>query len=908
MNACPSEDRLRALVNGSLAELEAAAVEEHLLACRVCEQQLQRLTDTPTLDHWRQLLAEPPQEQSPQTPRDDGAEATGAWTPAEGAVPQLPERIGRFTVRELLGEGVFGRVYRAYDEQLEREVAIKVAKDATLSVPQHVERFLREARAAAQLRHPHIVPLFDAGKDGANYYIASAFIAGKTLSAALKTGELIPAKDSHPYHARIRIIAALASALVYAHEQGIVHRDVKPANVMLDKKGQPMLMDFGLAALLDDTAKLTHEGVALGTPLYMAPEQAAGRTKEVGPASDQYSLGVMLYEMLCGQPPFKGTPQVVMNQHVDREPLRPRKRDPKVPRDLETICLKTLNKQAGMRYADCRELAADLRRFLADEPIKARRAGPVERMVKWARRKPFEAAFTAAGLLLVALFVFAVWREARDYRRKYEREIGSAEDRRAREDDYLEARQLMEEAQWAQAQRLLAEIQSGIDAQPDLPAEDLQARVKQSLAIVEKRIGKDAETKQARDRLAALAAPYHEAMFRQVPLTGLNLSGHRQDTRTWVQKALKNYGLDAPPDAPGRLTDRLERDRLLLTREEFARLTSDCYGLLVIWAEVEAADQPDKNEPKEAARQRGRRALALLERAAQVGALSGLRTQTYYLHKARYQTVGGDTIVPVDPAAPTQPTGALDWFLQGLASYHWADQAEEALQEEPFRDASKALYQAVKYPGDHYWSHYLQGLCQLRLGRWREARTELSVCMNLRPDFPWPLVLSGFAASEMSEYDQAMADLDQALAHAHLDAQGRYVGLINRGVVFIRQKHWNKAITDLEQAIKVNDAAFQGHANLAQAFWGAGRRDDALTAISRAIERAADRPELYVVRAQVQLDRKDVAAAQADYEKAADLEKGSKSRRRAETLVELGKLLLGQKQYEAALKRFDLAL
>jgi tetratricopeptide (TPR) repeat protein/tRNA A-37 threonylcarbamoyl transferase component Bud32 len=949
MNECPSEESLRALLNGSLTALEAAAVEEHLLTCLLCEEQLQRLTENPTGEHWRRLLAEQPAlAQPPPTPGAEEAGGTGPWTPGEGAVPELPVRIGRFAVRELLGEGVFGRVYRAYDEQLQRDVAVKVAKDTTLNVPQHVERFLREARAAAQLRHPHIVPLFDAGKEGANYYIAYAFIAGKTLGAALKDGEVIPWKGSHPYYGRAQIIVALAEALAYAHEQGIVHRDLKPANVMLDHKGQPMLMDFGLAARLKEAEKLTHEGVVLGTPLYMAPEQAGGQMNAVGPASDQYSLGVMFYEMLCGEPPFKGDVQAVMRQHVDTEPPRPRRRDPKIPLDLETICLKALNKKAGERYRGCGELAADLRRFLADEPIQARRAGPGERLVKWARHKPFQAAFTAAGLLLVALLLFIVWREAQDYRRKYEREIESAKYRKDSENEYVEARLMMGDRKWVDAQRLLAGIKSGLEAQPDVQAEDLQARVKQSLVIVEKHIQEDVDRKQAREqRLAPFQEPYHEAMFKQLPLTGLNLSEHRQETRTSARKALKFYGLDAPPDAPGRLTDQLERDRQFLTAEEFARLTSDCYGLLVIWAEVEAADQQDKNEPKEEARKRGRRALALLERAQRVGDLTGLRTQTYYVRKARYLALGGeekDAPVLVDAAAPSRPTGALDWFLKGLESYHQADQTEEANQPEQFRDASDALYQAVKFPGDQYSAHYLQGLCQLRLGRWRDARTELTVCMNLRPDFPRPLVVSGFAASEQgsrfasqgelllskalrqgtllkdfgeiwnawrestSDYGQALADLDQALAHPLLDDQALYVGLVNRGVVFIRQGEWAKAIADLEQAINVNEAAFQGYANLAQAYRGAGRHQDALAAITRAIECAPDRPELYVVRAKIQLNRKDVAAARADFEQAIAHEKDSKSRRRAETLVELGRLLLEQKQYEAALARFDLAL
>lgn len=309
------------------------------------------------------------------------------------AVESLP-RIGRFEIRTALGEGAFGRVYRAHDPQLDREIALKVAKPEQMNTPQRIERFLREAKAAAQLRHPHIVPVYDAGQDGSHYYIAAAFIEGQTLEAAIDHSRL-------NFQQAAQIVRHLAEALAYAHALGIVHRDVKPANVMLDAKGQPLLMDFGLAARKEGAEKLTQAGAILGTPLYMAPEQAKGQTGDPLPASDQYSLGVMLYELLCGQTPFVGPPEVVIINHLQVEPKSPRRVDRRVPRDLETICLKCLEKEPTKRYADCQALADDLRRWLDGEPIRARRLHWTERTWRWTRRNPALAGSLAAVFVLL---------------------------------------------------------------------------------------------------------------------------------------------------------------------------------------------------------------------------------------------------------------------------------------------------------------------------------------------------------------------------------------------------------------------------------------------------------------------------------------------------------------------------
>jgi WD40 repeat protein/tRNA A-37 threonylcarbamoyl transferase component Bud32 len=307
--------------------------------------------------------------------------------------------VGRFQVRARLGAGAFGAVYRAYDPQLEREVALKVPHPGTLDTQARVERFLREARAAAQLRHPSIVPVHDAGQDGGHHYIASAFIPGETLAHALGDGPLDFSRGA-------RVVRDLAEALAYAHAQGVVHRDVKPSNVMLDEQGRPHLMDFGLAHRQDSAGQLTRDGAVLGTPAYMAPEQAQGRRGAALPASDQYSLGVILYEALCGHTPFAGPVEVVLYNAMHTEPAPPRDARPDVPRDLETISLKAMAKRPEDRYARCQELADDLRRWLEGEPILARRLGLLERGVRWGRRYPGAAVavvLAAAGLVLAAV-------------------------------------------------------------------------------------------------------------------------------------------------------------------------------------------------------------------------------------------------------------------------------------------------------------------------------------------------------------------------------------------------------------------------------------------------------------------------------------------------------------------------
>ena len=343
-----------------------------------------------------------------QRPSGKDRSPTGAQAQA-GAGKGLPGRIGRFEVRSLLGAGVAGTVYRAHDPRLARDVALKVAHPGTLQTPRDVERFLREARAAGNLRHPHIVPIYDAGHTHGLHYLAAAFIEGTTLAEALK-------RDSLELRQKVVAVHQLAEALAHAHRKGIVHRDVKPANVLLDSKSRAYLTDFGLARREQNAEERTQVGQLFGSLAYLAPERMEGQGGSLA-ASDQYSLGAVLFECLTGRPPFQGDAAALLYLTVHEQPPSPRKLARTLPRDLERICLKAIQRRPEDRYPSCQEFADDLRRWLDGEAVHARPLGPLEKGLRWAKREPGLALSCAVALLallavLLVPIVSAAWQAA----------------------------------------------------------------------------------------------------------------------------------------------------------------------------------------------------------------------------------------------------------------------------------------------------------------------------------------------------------------------------------------------------------------------------------------------------------------------------------------------------------------
>jgi tRNA A-37 threonylcarbamoyl transferase component Bud32 len=315
------------------------------------------------------------------------------------ALPDGPKVPG-YEILGLLGRGGVGVVYKARHLKLNRIVALKMILAGGHSEQEHLVRFLAEAEAIAQLHHPHIVQLFETGQHQGVPFLTLECVEGGTLESHGRGAPL-------PAGAAARLVEQLARGIAYAHSRGIVHRDLKPANVLLAADGTPKITDFGLAKRVEVGIGLTQTGAILGTPSYMAPEQARGQGKHVGAAADVYALGAILYRLITGRPPFQaGSVMATMLQVLENDPVSLTRLQPATPPDLDTICLKCLQKEPGQRYATALELAEDLQRFQAGEPIRARPVGRLERLVKWARRRPVVAGLIAAvALLLVTIAV-----------------------------------------------------------------------------------------------------------------------------------------------------------------------------------------------------------------------------------------------------------------------------------------------------------------------------------------------------------------------------------------------------------------------------------------------------------------------------------------------------------------------
>ena len=312
------------------------------------------------------------------------------------AVDDTGTVVGDYELIEKVGEGGMGVVYKARQRRLGRIVALKTIRGGQIAGAEDVQRFHIEAAAAANLQHPGIVAIHEVGEHKGVHFFSMEFVEGRSLAERLREGA-VPAKQA------AALVAAVAEAVHFAHGRGVLHRDLKPSNILLDPNDRPRVVDFGLAKRVESDSELTRTGQILGTPSYMPPEQAVGNPDMVDARGDVYSLGGVLYELLTGRPPFRGASAwETVRQVLETEPAPPRVLDATVPKDMETICLKSLDKKPERRYATAEALADDLRRFTRGEPIHARPIGPLLRAVRWCQRKPLIAGLSAAVVLALA--------------------------------------------------------------------------------------------------------------------------------------------------------------------------------------------------------------------------------------------------------------------------------------------------------------------------------------------------------------------------------------------------------------------------------------------------------------------------------------------------------------------------
>jgi serine/threonine-protein kinase len=412
-----------------------------------------------------------------------------------------------------LGRGGMGVVYKARQVGLNRWVALKMVLAAAHATQHQLNRFLTEAKAVADLQHPNIVQIYENGTHDGLPYFSLEFVGGGSLDAKVHRKAQPPREAAH-------MVETLAQAMQYAHEKGVIHRDLKPANILLTVDGIPKITDFGLAKRLSEDSGQTKAGTLMGTPNYMAPEQARGEVQNVGPLADIYTLGAILFELLTGRPPFQGSTVLdTVKQVTNDEPLPPSRLQPQVPRDLETICLKCLQKDMNKRYGSARLLADDLRRFLSDEPILARPISNWERLTRWCRRNPRVAALVGTvGLLLIVVaagstaFAYRISQEmAETDRQKKIAEENAARELKAREEADRSAEEAKKAQEIASQQAMFAvdtlyKVATTVNAKL-LTVPDTGAIRKELLDMVERgfdKISKDAANSGKADRTMGL--------------------------------------------------------------------------------------------------------------------------------------------------------------------------------------------------------------------------------------------------------------------------------------------------------------------------------------------------------------------------------------------------------------------
>lgn len=777
-----------------------------------------------------------------------------------------------------LGRGGMGVVYLARQIRLNRPCALKMILAGEHASSEMGVRFLVEAETVARLRHPNIVQIYAIGDHEGRPFFELEYVESGNLADKLE-GTPMAVRDA------ALLIERLARAMDEAHRLGIVHRDLKPANILIAGDGQPKITDFGLAKSLESASGLTQTESILGTPSYMAPEQAEGRTKQAGPPADIYALGAIFYETLTGRPPFKAaTILQTLEQVKNLEPVLPSRLVPGLPRDAETICLKCLEKEPHRRYATALALAEDLARYVRQEPIQARPTPPWERAWKWVKRRPTAAALWGVSLLLAVVFITGgtAFRAAGMRRERAEQKRISLLRSQA-EGFVLHGRFAFERKDWETASSQLDSALALIRSEPALT--NLRQATEDMRGTVTLRMSEVDAVQEARTRLAKFAAARDEAVFHQSQYTGLDPTTDLIATRKSAAEALELFGLAGPAAAA------LDLDEGQYSASERDQVAAGCYELLLILAD--AVSQPlEKEYPSTQATE----ALRLLDRTS----LIRPATRAVHARRADYLTkLGKIQDAAAEAGLADRGTGAddtaVDEFLMGERAYRKPDLAA----------AIGHFQRALDHQPDHFWAQYLLASSLLKSHRPAEALAALSACQALRPSFIWIYLLKGVAQGEVGEFALAESDFRRAESMGP-DDNARYVLLVNRGAMRIRRHEEKAAALDLESAIALKPGQFPAYLNLSRAQMNLGRHEDAVAALGRAMDANPREAVLYRERSRAHQARSDSRSALADLEQAIRL--GGTDVAVAADHVEKGRVLHQEGRFDEAVRAYDQAL
>jgi tetratricopeptide (TPR) repeat protein len=812
-----------------------------------------------------------------------------------------------------------GVVYKARHNALQRVVALKMVLSGGQASAGELTRFRAEAEAIARLQHPNIVQIYEVGDAAGLPYFSLEYCPGGSLSHRIAVNPFLPMDAA-------RMVATLGRAMDAAHRAGVVHRDLKPANVLLLEDGTPKVTDFGLAKKLDCGEALTVSGAVMGTPSYMAPEQAKGDTKAVGPAADVYALGAILYELLTGRPPFKAATVIdTMMQVTNDEPVPPTRLQPKAPRDLETICLKCLSKAPLKRYLTAGALADDLQRFVDREPILARRTPTWERGYKWARRSPAKALAVAAvaAFTLAAVSVLYVGRQsARKDAELSQREL----DERVRRDGvraevdrtFTGIEGAAAAGKWEEVEKQAAAALALIASDPGLADSALRGPTEQFRSQARRELASRDARDRAAARLARLEQYLADTVFHRTLLAGLRLDVSLERARQAAADGLALFDVRPEGNGPPLVDPTAYRP------DQAERVAAACGELLVLGADALA--QQRLGEPLPELHTRLRAALTLLDRAERLGQ----KTHAGSLRKAAILQQLGEA----DAARQAQQTGddiapatATDFFLTGL----------ELLRRGELAAARKPLTNALRRQPDHFGAQYLMAACFIQERMWAGARDSLTACVRLRPDFSWAYLLRGLAESELRNFDAADSDFERVLL-SRADPLTEYVAHVNQAVSYLHRRRWADAEADLRKAVELNPRTFSAYVNLALlcreraesppvaevvswlatgplqgvaavALADVRQRDGRIAAVAHldsAIEHNDDVSMLFYERGRLHIQLGHPDQARADFARAVRTDPGGgRLSLLAEALVQLGRLYQQAGDYESALEMCD---